>query len=179
MRVCIEIENAKGQNIIVASIYRAPNTDLALLNTHIENICNNSKKKTVYLCGDFNVDLLKYDTHGDTSNFIDQLYSHGLHPLINRPTRITRTSASIIDNIFTNELQISQLSGLLINDLSDHLPNFQICKYTNEALQNKNRHVLTESRQMNADNFESFYEALALEDWDEVINSDDVNNAYN
>ena len=39
--------------------------------------------------------------------------------------------------------------------------------------------MLTESRQMNADNFESFYEALALEDWDEVINSDDVNNAYN
>ena len=78
------------------------------------------------MCGDFNVDLLKYSCHDATSNFIDQLYSYGLHPLIMRPTRITKESATIIDNIFTNELQRISPSGLIINDLSDHLPIFQI-----------------------------------------------------
>ena len=76
----------------------------------------------VYLCGDFNVDLLKYSCHDATSNFIDQLYSYGLHPLIIRPTRKTKESATIIDNIFTNELQPVMSSGLIINDLGDHLP---------------------------------------------------------
>ena len=81
----------------------------------------------VYFCGDFNVDLLKYSCHDATSNFIDQLYSCGLHPLIIKPTRITKESATIIDNIFTNELQRVTFSGLIINDLSDHLSFFQIC----------------------------------------------------
>ena len=75
------------------------------------------------------MDLLKYSCHDTTSNFIDQLYSNGLHPLIIKPTRITKESATIIDNIFTNELLRVTSSGLIINDLSDHLPIFQICDY--------------------------------------------------
>ena len=51
------------------------------------------------MCGDFNVDLLTCSCHDATSNFIDQLYSYGLYPLIMRPTRITKESATIIDNI--------------------------------------------------------------------------------
>ena len=80
----------------------------------------------VNLCGDFNVDMLTYSCQDATSNFIDQLYSYGLHPLIIKSTRITKESATIIDNIFTNELQRITFSGLIINDLSDHLPIFQI-----------------------------------------------------
>ena len=91
---------------------------------------NTCKNKKVYLCGDFNVDLLKYSCHDTTSNFIDQLYSYGLHPLIIKPTRITKESATIIDNIFTNELLRVTSSGLIINDLRDNLPIFQICDYT-------------------------------------------------
>ena len=77
------------------------------------------------MCGDFNVDLLQYDKHNATNNFIDQLYSLGLHPLITRPTRITSHSNTLIDNIFTTSLSNIQ-SGLIINDISDHLPTFQI-----------------------------------------------------
>ena len=43
-------------------------------------IFRNKRNKTIYVCGDFNVDLLQYDKHRDTNNFIDQLYSLGLHP---------------------------------------------------------------------------------------------------
>ena len=42
---------------------------------------NNCNGKTVYLCGDFNVDLLQHENHAATNNFIDHLYSYGLHPL--------------------------------------------------------------------------------------------------
>jgi hypothetical protein len=37
---------------------------------------------------------------------------------------ITAHSATLIDNIFTNHLTQNLFSGIIINDLSDHLPVF-------------------------------------------------------
>ena len=52
-----------------------------------------------------------------------------MHPLINRPSRITTHSCTLIDNIFTNQINYSIRSGLLINDITDHLPIFGGCTY--------------------------------------------------
>ena len=49
-----------------------------------------------------------------------------MFPLINKPTRITNHSATLIDNIFTNAFGISHNSGILVNNFSDHLPIFII-----------------------------------------------------
>lgn len=49
--------------------------------------------------GDFNIDLLKYECCNYSNNF---LKSSGYMPLITKPTRITKTTAILIDNIFTN-----------------------------------------------------------------------------
>ena len=119
-----------GKILIICCIYRAPNTDLALLNEHINLICSTNNSKNIYICGDFNVDLLQYDKHVETNNFIDQLYSHGLQPLITRPTRITRDTKTLIDNIFTTDLNSHKQSGILINDISDHLPVYVVTRYT-------------------------------------------------
>ena len=55
-----------------------------------------------FLCGDFNVDLLKYDKHAETNEFIDSLSSYMYLPYILHPTRVTGHSQTIIDNIFSN-----------------------------------------------------------------------------
>ena len=83
--------------------------------------------KTVFLCGDMNIDLLKYGSDTNTTYYVDTMFSLGLYPLI-EPTRITAYSAALIDNIFTNELYNTINSGLLIHYISDHLPIFPICK---------------------------------------------------
>ena len=77
--------------------------------------------------GDFNLDLLNTDLHSATNEFINALFSHFLYPLISRPTRLTSYSATLIDNIFTNNISASGDNGLIINDLSDHLPIFTLC----------------------------------------------------
>ena len=52
--------------------------------------------------GDFNVNLLNYESHGETNEFINTMVSHYLLPHILHPTRVTDHSATVIDNIFSN-----------------------------------------------------------------------------
>ena len=65
------------------------------------------ENKSVVLLGDFNADLLKYVSDSDTSDFLDLVFSNALVPLISSPTRVTPTSQTLIDNIFTNDYDLS------------------------------------------------------------------------
>ncbi len=78
------------------------------------------------ICGDFNIDLLNPNGHQKTTEFIQTMYSNSLFPVITKPSRITIDTATLIDNIFTNEINYEIVGGLLINDISDHLPVFAI-----------------------------------------------------
>ena len=64
----------------------------------------NSQKKLCYIAGNFNIDILKHESHSLTADFINCIFSQSFFPLINRPTRITCQSATLIDNIFTNDM---------------------------------------------------------------------------
>ena len=137
--VSVEMTLRNGKKkVIICCIYQSPNTDLNTLSEFINDILSNIGKRTVYMCGDFNVDLLQYDKHADTNDFIDQLYALGLHPLITRPTRITSHSKTLIDNIFTTDLSSHIHSGLIINDMSDHLPIYQITENSYKTSNNLN-----------------------------------------
>ena len=57
------------------------------------------------------------------------MYSLGLYPLIDEPTRVTDSLATLRDNIFTNELRHNLTCGILFKDISDHLPIFALCEY--------------------------------------------------
>ena len=75
----IEIITSKKTNIIIGCIYRHPNTDLdefneLYLNVLLEKL--NKENKSIFLLGDFNVDLLKYDKNSLTNEFLDSLSSH-------------------------------------------------------------------------------------------------------
>ena len=75
--------------------------------------------------GDFNVDLLGVERHGPTSDYImGEFTSGGFYPLISLPTRLTDTTATLIDNIWTNNVVAKIGSGLVTVRVSDHLPIF-------------------------------------------------------
>ena len=81
--------------------------------------------------GDFNINLLNYDSHSETNDFINIMVSNHLLPHILHPTRVTDHSATIIDNIFSNNLELATLSGNILNNISDHFPQFLILENTN------------------------------------------------
>ena len=78
------------------------------------------------VCGDFNIYLLQHETHDCVRQFLD------LDPLITKPTRISQNTAILIGNIFTTDIEQHYTCGLLINDISDHLPIFAVGKYINK-----------------------------------------------
>ena len=64
-----------------------------------------------FICGDYNINLLKYEDDTYTKNFVDTMCCMGLTPVTNMPTRITEFSSTLIDNIFTNCANVKLSSG--------------------------------------------------------------------
>ena len=142
------------------------------LNTILSDSRYNS---SLFVCGDFNIDLLKNGEHVGTTKFIDAMYSIGLYPLIDKPSRITQYSATLIDNIFTNELTNQIISGLLINDISDHLPIFSLTRSSPKRLNSLNYKTIRKSSKESVD---AFIEDLNRQTWHNTYKSDDANVAY-
>jgi hypothetical protein len=73
------------------------------------------------------VDLLKIDEDAKSSTFFDTMTSNLFIPHIIHPTRITSTTKTLIDNIFSNSTNHKDgISGNLTVSLSDHLAQFLI-----------------------------------------------------
>ena len=124
----IEIFAIGQPNIICGVVYRHPNNNvnnfINILESTLENI--QYENKLCLFMGDVNIDLMKIETHAESENFINMLSSYFFQPQILQPTRITHHSATLIDNIFFNSLEHHIISGNIIYDLTDHLPNFVI-----------------------------------------------------
>ena len=104
--VWVELKNKKSKNVICGSIYRHPHDTNDIYNNFLKELEFNLTKitkenKIAYLCGDFNSDLLKYGEVNNYRKFYDLLSSYGFLPMILLPTRVTETTSTIIDNIFT------------------------------------------------------------------------------
>ena len=59
------------------------------------------------------------------------MHSIGLYSFIDRPTRISNHSFTLIDNVFTNVTNHKVTSGILVSDITAHLPIFVFCTYPN------------------------------------------------
>ena len=111
----------------MASIYHPLNTDLKLFRNEFENLLQTvtGKNTNCVLAGNYNINLLN-QTNSDTTHFIDMLYTYSVPPEIKTPTRYGEHGMTFIDNNFTNKLSGSSFSGVILNDLSDHLPIFYV-----------------------------------------------------
>ena len=124
----IEIDSPKQNDILCSVFYRHPNTSLnSFLKEFYKTLDITSKEsKFCIIMEDFNINLINYESHHTTEEYVNTLNSYSFQPLITHPTRITYHSATLIDNIFFNSLEHYTLSGNILTDLTDHLPNFVI-----------------------------------------------------
>ena len=116
------IREGGKKNAIVGVVYRPPSGNVAAFKEQMGQVLSKIGRKEAYIMGDFNIDLLKSHTHQQSSDFLEGFYSGGFYPVVSLPTRITDTTATLIDNIFTNNLERQVESGLVTVRVSDHLP---------------------------------------------------------
>ena len=116
---------------VIGNIYRLPSyisDDVKSFINEFTALLNSLsiRSKSVYLCGDYNIDLLKIHTVEDYSSFFDNVIASSFVLKITLPTRICDTRSSLIDNIYTNTIDKDHTSGILIRPISDHQMYFSI-----------------------------------------------------
>ena len=119
----------KKKNLIIGCIYRHPSSDMPIdefLDIYLEPtlLKISNENKICILAGDFNVDLLKIDTHSSSNKFYNSMLSNFFAPYILQPTR--PVSKTLIDNIFINTIDYNSISGNFKMQISDHLMQFTI-----------------------------------------------------
>ena len=126
---CLWIEvHSTSHNIVCAVVYRHPHSNLDNFTNYFTAAVDKISKESKFsmLMGDFNINLLNFESHTPTDLFINTLAAYCFQPHIIKPTRITEHSATLIDQIYFNSIEHSTVSGNLVCDISDHLPNFLI-----------------------------------------------------
>ena len=82
------------------------------------------------ILGDFTVDLMHYNEHKPTNEFLDSFASSSYLSYIIQPSRHTSHSRTLIDNIFSNFISKDIICGNITATISDHLPQFLVSPNT-------------------------------------------------
>ena len=118
----IEIVQSKAKNLLVGCIYKPPESSLYInkyftekLNNILSDI-NKTQIETIML-GDYNVNYLNKT---DNKAIKEIIRLQGFEQIINKPTRTTKDSQTLIDLIFTNRKQNIVKHDVIPLSLSDH-----------------------------------------------------------
>ena len=125
----------------------------------------------MYICGDFNIDLLKLEEMNNYQLYYNLICSFGF-----LPTRVVENQTpSLIDNIFCNNLSDEIISGNIYLTLSEHFCQFASMK--REKLDIKNIKMYNR----NYSNFSSidFHDDISIQKWNyDLENPTDLFNDF-
>ena len=112
--IVVELKCNK-KNILLVSCYRPPNTNVEHFIKEYKSMMKllRAQKEHELVIGlDHNLDLLKYHISSPTHKFLDLNLDADLLPSITMPTRVTKSSATLIDNLFISRKTPKQLRVL-------------------------------------------------------------------
>ena len=179
---CIGVSIAlrNGGACTLCSMYRPPNSSIPVFLPSYNSIISRLKKikSTNIIIGlDHNLDFLKAGSHSPTQDFIQNNLDFGLIPTVTRPTRITRSTATLIDNIFVSQnLCGKYVSNILLNDVSDHLP--VVCTFTDLNM-TKREPIKIVSRDTRPKNLLALKQQLATHNWRSELGNASVSEDMN
>ena len=126
--IWIEITRPKCKALLVASIYKPPDTSVFhLINSLNRNFVDISDRYNTVLLGDFNVDQL---SRNNQNKLMLESFAieNDLKQLIKTPTRVTQNSKTLIDLIYVSDSHRFIQSGVIFSTLSDHSLTYCIMK---------------------------------------------------
>lgn len=168
--------------VVMVCVYRSPSGNIDNFFQCIDKVLFSINKKFVkhkkIICGDFNICLLK-ESQNKTS-FKDILRENNFTQTITEPTRVTRTTATLIDNIFINYDRY--LKGFVIDTaLSDHYGQVIGLSENKKEISSSNNKCSKErsiGRIFSESKLDQFAYEISHFSWDDVYRISDCDAAY-
>ena len=110
------------ENLVVGVIYRHPDNKYSAFSESLSKSLHilNENKSNYVLVGDFNINAEKYSVASYATNFLNCTSSLGCNLFINKPTRVTKNSSSIVDHVYSNLPTCNLENYVVKSDVSDH-----------------------------------------------------------
>lgn len=174
---CMWLEIKQKQNspsVYVCFLYRNPASTVDWYDSFIEMLDNVYRLKPhahVIVLGDFNIDLKKPQPRWETISL-----SLGLKQFITEPTRVTPTSQTLLDHVYSNTPSLVKSASLSNLSISDHSP---ICctVQTRMPKERKHAHTPITFRSFKRFNLDYFLHDISLAPFQEVLNHSDPDEA--
>ena len=177
--ICLDIKGNNNNWFIVLACYRSPNkckipVFIASCKTAAENMLK--KRKEVVFLGDFNLDMFvgndnSRNPNAELSDFCDQFC---LTNTINEPTRVTISSATLIDVILVSHPHHWSPSGTIHLGISDN----DLVYIVRKQRLPKAKAKTFETRSMKRFEEMSFLSDLAAVPWDSAFVFNEVDDVW-
>ena len=177
--ISVLIRKAK-LNFVVSEFYRPPNSNLHEFNkvfhTYLDTLSKVRAHVTV-IGTDQNIDLLKLGHRSECNKFMDTVLEKEYEPTINIPTRVTHSTATLIDNIYIKrKLDFTFSAKVILDDISDHFPCMvSLCSKKYCTTEDD---ILICKRKLNSTVYHKINQDLLFADWTNLVELN-VDESYN
>ncbi|MCG8078589.1 MAG: hypothetical protein JAY75_20420 [Candidatus Thiodiazotropha taylori] len=160
----LEISPKQGKPFLLGTVYRNP-AERVDWTDRFENLIDNvfKDKKEILILGDFNKDLSNISQTREWSNSMTSL---GFTQLIHEPTRVTTSTSTLLDHVYTSNEENISTAHVCQLGLSDHFAIF--CNRKINYCFKKNTHKSIKYRTFNNFDEHAFLNDLVTVPWFEI-----------
>lgn len=165
----------------ITAYYRSPATNTKNYIKNLELYLNGLEHQNLEIyVGDININLLHSDS-GDTNDYLNILNSNGFTSYINKPTRVTQNSVSIIDHIFI-KIKKCLLDKVYIEpavihtDMTDHFTTFVSIK---KKISEETCGLSVKNKISTKIDYEKLLRLMSNENWEDVLMNRDSQESCN
>ena len=133
----------------------------------------NQTEQDYVICGDFNIDQIKLEKNSTINEYFNAVHAEGCTNLINKPTRITENSATLLDHLYSNLTNYITHRGILTFDVSDHLPTF--CCLSLRPIKKLNKIIVCDQKNFDRTKFLDDVDELVIKIFSHYMRDNDFN----
>ena len=175
--LCLEIHKPKTRPFVIVTWYRPPDSPIGIFSP-FESLIGKLDSENVefFVLGDMNCDMVTARYDNDTSKLKNIADVYGLEQLIAEPTRITPTSSTLIDLIYTNCSDKIACSGVCHVGISDHSMVYVYRKLSLNGMSNGHNSITY--RNFRKFDCQNFRDDIQSQCWNNVYESSDPNEMW-